>query len=1148
MIFLLFIYSEANSHNAGGGIKTMRVKKYFFFILLLGLAGILSASTTLSSNVLFHDDFEDGVADGWSLEPGWQVEQEDGNYVLRGEGHYWARLRIGGNWTDYAFKFRLKLLEGTIHLNYRMSEAGHFRRYFIGFHDQGLYLQKQIDNRFTELREILVPHKLNVWHEVEIRGYQAHLQVLVDGTLELDYVDEDPLLRGTIAFETLEGGKVFIDDIEIRVIGEEDLVSKPTTSVVSGRVGGSLLWDQVWRGEVLVESTVIVPQGVTLTIAPGTKVRFRHYRGYKEPERKPGLIVLGTLRAVGTPKEPIWFTSDADDPINGDWRMIRFENASDESIIQYTIVEFAQQGINVWHSNPTLSHLIVRWNNWEGIYLESYCHATIDHCRIYQNGYNGIAMEQFNEVIVQDSYIAENGTHGIHVDASQATVERCILEENRAAGLSVDDHGTLVVHASRIRNNGSGIQCGEGKNIVELDRTTQISSNQGPAISCPAEAVRYVPATEEAPEEIEFDFPDLRPYELGYIPGDPDKDRYMYIYPSEDETRRVVNRIGKGLGLTWSVTWDGSTIWTATLWGDVYQLDPKDGKVLRHWRYPGPQAWGMTWDGQSLWINDFAEKRVYQLSPWGHVLSWFKIPDPKGGAKGITWDGKALCIMGWTSPTIYRVDREGHLLNTIELPEGGGGIAWDGENFWVPGGPGIMKVNYRGEILGYIYAASEGTWDLTWDGHYLWATQRTNENWQDPKIYQIEIINLIPYGIPYGSHGSSSGSYGSDQWNTHLGLGCPEPFEGSRWPMEEKMDIAASTGIKILRAHRPTTRDWFSWQAVEPIKGHYDFTATDELVKMAQERGLVLLPQVFPYVDWDQRSIPGSKGHSKPHDMEAYKAFLNTLVERYDGDGVNDMPELIYPLKYWEILNEPSAGFFDGSPQEYVKILKESYRAVKAACPACLVLNGGIINNPLGIDYFSRTLDILASDSYCKAHNLCFDILSVHSGDGLENVWELNRSLAARGISRKIWVTEFDLSGATIQEMAGLFVKNYIRAMASGIVDKVMWFAVTPDNPFSSNYNRHALINEDGSERPIFSALKVMASKLNTFGRVERIAEGQYRFTKDKQIIYVLWGKNPPPELPEKVRVTYLDGREIIIKAEDLRLTDDPILVEPLAG
>ncbi|MBN1858398.1 right-handed parallel beta-helix repeat-containing protein [Candidatus Bipolaricaulota bacterium] len=509
----------------------------------------------------------------------------------------------------------------------------------------------------------------------------------------------------------------------------------------SGGVGGTIRQDTVWSGDVWVTSFVFVPAGVTLTIEPGTTVRFKHYRGYTDPGARLSMRVEGTLKAVGTASDPIWFTSDAPDPMNGDWGMLRLVNASSASEIRFAILEFAQQGLNLWNSSPALSDLIVRWNNWEGIYFESYCRPTLERARIYQNGYNGIAMEQFNDVTIRDCYIAESGTHGIHVDASTATIDGCIVEANAAAGLSVDDHGTLVVNGCLVAENETGIQCGEGANTLRIDAGTVLGGNHTDMPSCP-ETVTWLPGGMPAPSSIAFPMPDVRPYELGYTPGDRQLDRFQYVYPDSDATRTVVNKIGDGLGLTWSVTWDGSAIWTATLWGDVYRLDPATGAVLTHWTFPGPQAWGMTYDGEHLWINDFAEKKVYQMTTSGTVLGSFTIPDPTGGAKGIAWDGQALCIMGWTSSTIYRVDRQGNLLNTIALQGGGGGLAWDGEAFWVPGGRGIERVSATGQSLGSIYACSEGTWDLTWDGQYLWATQRTNENWFDDKLYQIRIGTL----------------------------------------------------------------------------------------------------------------------------------------------------------------------------------------------------------------------------------------------------------------------------------------------------------------------------------------------------------------------------------------------------------------------
>jgi hypothetical protein len=569
--------------------------------------------------------------------------------------------------------------------------------------------------------------------------------------------------------------------------------SERTTSLGPIRVynsskGGALKGDEIWSGEILIVNDLLIREGTTLTIQPGTVVRFEHYRGYKEPWRKLGMTVMGTLKAVGTPEKPIWFTSDAHDPINGDWRMLRFENAGDSSVIRYAVVEFAQQGINMWHSSPTISHTIVRWNNWEGIYFESYCRPILEYNLIYENGYNGVAMEQFNNATLRFNTVIRSGTNGIHVDASTATLEHNIVRENGANGLSVDDHGTLVaVNNTLVGNSDAGIGCGEGTNKVTA-MGNKFEGNRK-EINCPPPNVIVENRIGSGAGQIDYDYSDLKPYELGYVPGDPLRDRYAYVYPDQDETRKVINKIGEGLGLTWSIAWDGGYIWTATLQGDVYKLDPVTGQVRTHWKFPGPQAWGMTYDGKHLWINDFAEKRVYEMDISGNVISSFMTPDQAGGAKGVAWDGEYLYLMGWTSPTIYKVDKTGNLLNKIQVTGGdaGGGLTWDGRYFWAPGGKGICKIDPSGKIVGGIYAASEGTWDLEWDGHYLWATQRTNENWRDAKIYKIEILDdsmhasashlpdhtwyLISVHCPYGETQSR------DSWSRRVGA---VPFQSAR--------------------------------------------------------------------------------------------------------------------------------------------------------------------------------------------------------------------------------------------------------------------------------------------------------------------------------------------------------------------------------
>ncbi|MFH2105162.1 MAG: hypothetical protein ABII72_02905, partial [Parcubacteria group bacterium] len=137
------------------------------------------------------------------------------------------------------------------------------------------------------------------------------------------------------------------------------------------------------------------------------------------------------------------------------------------------------------------------------------------------------------------------------------------------------------------------------------------------------------------------------------------------------------------------------------------------------------------------------------------------------------------------------------------------------------------------------------------------------------------------------------------------------------------------------------------WDDVEQVKGELDWSRTDEQMQHLQQQGIYPLVNLKPFANWDQDTChleskyeaEGIKGRSKvkvgkPCDMTAYTDFLAKVVERYDGDGEDDMPGLEIPLKYWEIMNEPSmqggqtggAGeelkFFVGTSQEYLDILK----------------------------------------------------------------------------------------------------------------------------------------------------------------------------------------------------------------------------------
>lgn len=173
--------------------------------------------------------------------------------------------------------------------------------------------------------------------------------------------------------------------------------------------------------------------------------------------------------------------------------------------------------------------------------------------------------------------------------------------------------------------------------------------------------------------------------------------------------------------------------------------------------------------------------------------------------------------------------------------------------------------------------------------------------------------------------------------------------------------------LGVLAARDPAL---FGWGVIEPVKGTYNFTLMDSVIKIAGEYGVPFVGTIVPFSDWasacnaDQTMRCGNlfgsdngadyffinQGKIGPVcDTAAFHTFVQKLVERYDGDGVDDMPALKAPIKYWEFSNEPDGmcgGYGDGRqtfPSPYARDQSIMYRATKAACSTCQVMNGGAI-------------------------------------------------------------------------------------------------------------------------------------------------------------------------------------------------------------
>lgn len=142
----------------------------------------------------------------------------------------------------------------------------------------------------------------------------------------------------------------------------------------------------------------------------------------------------------------------------------------------------------------------------------------------------------------------------------------------------------------------------------------------------------------------------------------------------------------------------------------------------------------------------------------------------------------------------------------------------------------------------------------------------------------------------------------------------------------------------------------WSWVMIEPNppRGEihvYNWTKLDSIMKLLHDAGIRAKLQVFPSANWASK-VPSKNlnraGPIKENYLKDWKKFIQSLAERYDGDGKDDAFHMSFPvLKILNISGEVEAGNnwskLGGTPEDYDKFLTQTTKWVKEASPSVLI-------------------------------------------------------------------------------------------------------------------------------------------------------------------------------------------------------------------
>lgn len=419
----------------------------------------------------------------------------------------------------------------------------------------------------------------------------------------------------------------------------------------------------------------------------------------------------------------------------------------------------------------------------------------------------------------------------------------------------------------------------------------------------------------------------------------------------------------------------------------------------------------------------------------------FEVTRPLGD--GVTWQGVALCnpsavsgqvtLHAWVQRQI--VD-EVHLI----LEAHASYVATLDEVFDAPHAGAIEKVTARADVplTGLFMAGAD-------HDSYLFSSA-------------TPMNPVLPDDSPFGFH--------------------PARVTLPEYPDNGYVD-AANIGVSWTR--EGVYAFWFLIQQDRDVQ-EYDFTLYDRQWGEVPD-DMRILGNLSPQGSRDEgRCLPGSW---IPVDPEQYARFVEATVERYDGDGIDDMPDLRVPITTWQVGNEPDQRGRRG----FAELQQITYDAVKQACPDCRVMIGGVAGFPDGYianfesgyrpilhELKGQAVDIFDFHWYGHA----FGDYRLRDGDTQQDVLEtLRQALTDEGFppDLPIWITEMgsycgapamvmghDVPPQSEREHARDLFKRFVYPLSRGIEKVFPAFGLAEGFMHDDGYFDHTGLIYDGQQ------------------------------------------------------------------------------------
>lgn len=290
--------------------------------------------------------------------------------------------------------------------------------------------------------------------------------------------------------------------------------------------------------------------------------------------------------------------------------------------------------------------------------------------------------------------------------------------------------------------------------------------------------------------------------------------------------------------------------------------------------------------------------------------------------------------------------------------------------------------------------------------------------------------------------------------------------------LSRTMDAVKDSGATMVRFD-------VSWTFAEPSPGHYDWTASDRVVKAAQQRRLQILATITNSPAW--AAAGGIRQTGRPADPNTYGDFAGEVAEHYRGR-----------VSHYELWNEPNGRIFFQPNVDagiYAAMVRAAYARIKLADPAATIIAGAVgaaghadgVLSPL--DFLTRV--------YRHGVEGSFDALSFHPYDygaplavgalyenaPMRQLVAVHDLMARHGDGHKpIWITEYGAPSTEVDDakQAELIVRSLRQ-----------WSEVSYAGPFFV----HALRDADSSSADAEDRFGVMTDSYHPKAAFEQLKQ-----------------------------------------------------------